>query len=86
MSSNNKSSSTIWPCRSGDRQPGKNSKQKASMNTNGKKARKETGMNRHELKRATRMKRHEHLGDTPYNPNIGTNARKAESRRALNRM
>jgi ribosomal protein S8E len=56
------------------------------MNTNGKKARKETGMNRHELKRATRMKRHERLGDAPYNPNIGTNARKSESRRALKRV
>lgn len=46
------------------------------MNTNGKKARRETGQNRYELKRANRKKRHEALSDPNYNPRIGTNARK----------
>jgi hypothetical protein len=48
------------------------------MNSNGKKARRATGMNRLELKRANRTKRHEALADPNYNPKIGTNARKAK--------
>lgn len=51
------------------------------MNTNGKARRKESGMSRYEIKRATRAKRHGLLNSSSYNPTIGTNARKAASRR-----
>ena len=47
------------------------------MNSIGKKARKATGMNRHELKRANNIKsRHAKLADPHYDPKIGTNARR----------
>ena len=55
------------------------------MNSNGKKARKNTGMSRYECKRATRSKRHEKLNLDSYNPKIGTNARMAAIREAEKR-
>jgi hypothetical protein len=45
------------------------------MNSNGKKARKQSGLSRFEVKRATRKKRHATISDPDYNPNVGTNAR-----------
>jgi hypothetical protein len=59
---------------------------KKHMNNNGKKARKESGMNRHKIKRAMRAKRHEALATAPYNPKIGTNARMAVKREAEKRV
>lgn len=50
------------------------------MNNNGKKHRKSSGMNRFEIKRATRAKRHEALAGATYDPKIGTNARMAAKR------
>lgn len=52
------------------------------MNTNGKRARKESSLNRHELKRSMRAKRHDLLNNDTYNPGVGTNARKAARRSA----
>lgn len=52
------------------------------MNTNGKRARRESGQNRHDIKRSVRRKRHKRLNASPYDPKIGTNARVAERRRA----
>lgn len=51
------------------------------MNSNGKKSRKNRGMNRFEIKRATRSKRHESLNNPEYDPNVGTNARISAKRR-----
>lgn len=58
---------------------------KKHMNQNGKAARKDSGMNRHEIKRAMRAKRHESLVTAPYNPKIGTNARLAAKRKSEKR-
>jgi hypothetical protein len=52
------------------------------MNATGKRARKASGRNRHEIKRATRAKRHAALSDPHYDPKIGTNARMAVNRQA----
>jgi hypothetical protein len=50
------------------------------MNTNGKKARRVSGMNRHEITRAMRAKRHDALNTAPYDKKVGTNARMAAKR------
>lgn len=46
----------------------------------GKRARRETGMNRNELKRANHQKRHDNLNDPNYDPKKSSNARHAAKR------